>query len=335
MTEAKKRIVVIGATVSTLTILKGLIRNNSNVVGVLSLDESAARNVSGFSTPELSVFCDTAGIFFSRFVNINRPETIAMIRQMTPDLIFAVGFSQLIGKELLSIPTHGTVGFHPTALPAGRGRAPLAWLTYDGVEGAATFFAMEQGVDDGPILHQEPFSIDPDDHAENVMAKILDAANRALDNWIPALNRGEWNPVPQNELAASYTGIRRPEDGLINWDEPCSLTYARIRAASRPHPGAYSYIGGHKIIIWHARRATNLAWRGVPGRVLLVCPERGALVQAGEGLLWLQELEYEAATQTPVILKVGQRLGYVVEDEIFNLHNELELLRQELKKLKL
>jgi methionyl-tRNA formyltransferase len=325
------KIVVAGATESTLKIAEGLVRNGANVVAVFSLDESVSAKVCGFATPEIRAFAQKNGISFTPFININRPETLAAIRDLTPDVLFAVGFSQIVGSEVLAIPKLGAVGFHPTFLPAGRGRAPLAWLTFDASAGAASFFVMGAGVDDGPILVQEPFQVAPDDHANDVAEKLFLALDRALDRWVPQLNNGMWDPIPQDEYAASYTGIRQPEDGIIDWQSPLAETYARIRAASHPHPGAYTYYNGDKIIIWRARRADEMKYRGVPGRILLICPERGVLVQAGEGLLWLESLTYAADGSTPVKVTVGKKFGYSVEDEIYRLTEEIKTLRNMLK----
>ena len=191
---------------------------------------------------------------------------------------------------------------------------------------------MGEGADDGPILVQEPFQVAPDDHAEEVAAKGHDAIDRALDRWLPRLRKGEWNPIQQSELEASYTGIRYPGDGLIQWQAPVDHSYGLIRAASHPHPGAYTYLKDRKLIIWRAEKETEARWRGVPGRVLQLSP-RGALVQAGEGQLWLRELEYPDAPGEAPALRVGVKLGYSPEDEIHKLKHTLADLQAALDAL--
>ena len=52
------------------------------------------------------------------------------------------------GDSMLSIANKVNIGFHPTALPRGRGRAALAWLILKRENGAATFFELRDGVDD-------------------------------------------------------------------------------------------------------------------------------------------------------------------------------------------
>src|SRR5678816_1249284 len=56
------------------------------------------------------------------FGNIN--DHAEQIRALDLDVLFVVGLSQLVGREILGLPRLGCVGFHPTALPKGRGRAP-------------------------------------------------------------------------------------------------------------------------------------------------------------------------------------------------------------------
>lgn len=333
MSSQSVRIVVIGAVKSTLRILEGLHRNQANIVGVMGLDETYSANVSGFVS--LKPFCLLAGLPFKSYEKINDDCNIEVIRNWQPDLIFAVGFSQLLGQKILDIPTRATIGFHPTQLPIGRGRAPLAWLTYTGQPGASNFFVISDGVDNGPILAQEPFIVEPDDHAADVEKKILNAIDNTLDKWVPKLLSGEWNPVAQHDELATYTGIRRPIDGLIDWNEPFLTTYARIRAASHPHPGAYTFVKGRKLIIWRAMPDKEAKYSGVPGRVLLVDKLGRYLVQCGDKAIWLNECEYPDKLNEKPKLEVGDLLGFSPQNEIAKLYNKIEELQQEIKELKL
>jgi len=179
------RIVVAGAVTSTRRILEGLLRNRARVVGALGLDPAASRGVSGYA--RLDDVAEAAGVPFATFRRIGEPAVLRTVRGWQPDLLFAVGISQLVGPELRAVPTLATVGFHPTVLPRGRGRAPLAWLVLGEREGAATFFVIDDGVDSGPILAQARFAIGEDDDATRVRDRIEAAIDTALDDWIPRL----------------------------------------------------------------------------------------------------------------------------------------------------
>lgn len=322
------RIVLAGSVSSSRLTLEALVRHRANVVGALELRPDNPNAVSGFS--RLDDVAESAGIPCVGFQNINAPDIVEQVRRWQPDLLFVVGLSQLVKTELLSVPKLACVGFHPTYLPRGRGRAPIAWLVLDATPGAATFFVMDEGADSGPILVQEPFDVRPTDDAADVTRATEAAIVRALDRWLPKLLSGEWNPQPQDEALATYNAKRAPEDGWIDWTKPASEIHALVRAATRPHPGAYTYHKDRKLIVWRAEVETSYPIRGVIGRVLLTEAERGALVQTGNGLLWLREVGWGEADDLskPPKLAVGQKLGYVAEDEIANLKQRLDQLEK-------
>ena len=329
MSEASLRIVVAGAVSTTRLTLEALIRHGADVVGALQLRPESEHTVTGFEA--LDRIAGPAGIPCVTFRNINDADIVQQVRDWQPDLMFVVGLSQLVRGDMMSIPRLGSVGFHPTFLPAGRGRAPLAWLTLDNAPGAATFFLIDDGVDSGPIFVQQPFEITPDDYAGNVAAKLEAAITAALDRWLPELLAGVWNPQPQDEVLATYNGRRGPDDGLIDWQRPALEIHALIRATATPHPGAYTWVNDRKLIVWRADLESRLPWRGAVGRVLLIDSDRGALVQTGDGLVWLTEMQW-ASDESPATIRetvrVGQKLGYSPQDEIAALKQRIARLEE-------
>lgn len=325
---APARIVVIGSVFSSQRTLEGLIRHRAPVVGVLGLDPAAAGGVSGYR--DLGPVAKASAIEHCPFRRLDEPAAEQRLRAWEPDLVFVVGLSQLVGADLLSIATTGFVGFHPTALPAGRGRAPIAWLVLDGAPAAATFFLLDDGVDAGPILHQEPIDLDPGDTAGDLEVKISSAIDRALDAWLPVLLGGKATCEPQDEAAATYRGRRTERDGRIDWSAPAAQIDRLVRASTRPHPGAYTYAGGSRLRVWETELADG-RHRGVTGRVLARRTTDGALlVQAGDLPIWLVSHELEPPADPP---RVGAALGYRAEDEIHDLRQRVASLEARLDAL--
>ena len=318
------RIVLAGSVGSSRLILQALLRHRANVVGVLELQPDDPTAISGFA--RLHDVAAEADVPCVGFQKLNDPNIVEQVREWQPDLLFAVGLSQLVKAELLAVPKLACVGFHPTCLPRGRGRAPVAWLVLDAIPGAATFFVMDEGADSGPILVQESFDVRPTDDAASVTASLEQAIVRALDRWLPSLLAGEWNPQPQDEAVATYHGKRAPEDGWIDWNRSAREIDALIRAAGRPHPGAFTFLKDRKLLVWRVELDTTTPFRGVIGRVLLTDPQRGVLVQTGDGLLWLSEVAWSDGGSPT--LGVGQRLGYVVEDEVCELKARITALEK-------
>jgi len=107
-----------------------------------------------------------------------------------------------------------------------------------------------------------------------------------------------------------------------------------IRAASRPHPGAYTYIQGCRLTIWRATPVNAARYRGVAGRILDVNPDGHFLVQTGVGLILVEEyaVDEPAACASPRI-RTGLKLGYEPQDEIHRLRQIVAGLEQQMTEL--
>lgn len=318
---ADSRIVLAGSVNSSRKTLEKLIEHEMNVVGVLGLHPERSNNVSGYV--DLREPAQAQQLPFHYFSNINDQEVVDFLTATQPDLFFVIGLSQLVKEPLLSVPTIGCIGFHPTELPAGRGRGAVAWLILGKAPGAATFFLMGEDMDDGPILAQQPFDVGLDDYAQDVVDKIVEAIGDCLDGMLPPLKRGQLTPRPQNHARATYLGKRNPEDGLINWLDTAAEIHRLIRATSSPLPGAYTYYGDQKIVIQRAVIEHERNIQGVAGRILAYDVDKGILVQTGQGLLWLSEVEGLA----PAEMRIGKKLGLDYERELLRLKRELAELK--------
>ncbi len=259
--------ILIGSVGSSEIVLEEMINIGFPIDMVFSLAEEFSSEVSGYYPIH-----DTAeknNIPYCKFKKINDEKNIEIIKKIVPDYIFVIGLSQLIDKRILSIPTEGVVGFHPTPLPKYRGRAAMVWQVLLGVhETKCTLFMIDEGMDSGDIIGQEDYVIDDDDYAEDVGEKLLDALRRLCNKTLRQIMDGTVIRRPQNDEEASYLLIRRPEDGLIDWKLPVKDIHRLIRAVSRPYPGAYGmYDGNHQIIIWKAEIQENRNIIGIPGQI--------------------------------------------------------------------
>ena len=68
--------------------------------------------------------------------DVNALETLNEIRKLRPELIFVVGWSQLVHDAFVALASEGVFGMHPTLLPRHRGRAPIPWAILSGSVGA-------------------------------------------------------------------------------------------------------------------------------------------------------------------------------------------------------
>ncbi len=297
----KIRVGIVGNVNSTRITFQKLIQHDVNVVLCLALDPSVSKNVSGYY--DISKLAKESSIPCHYFKKINSEEIVLQVKNANLDLLFVVGFSQLIKKEIIDLPKLGCIGFHPTKLPVGRGRAPVAWIIIDKIPTAATFFLIDEGTDSGNIIIQEDYIVTEYDYARDVIGKIANAIEKGLDKLLPDLKYGNFNPIPQDHSMATYYGKRTEQDGYIDWNWPSKKIYDIIRAASEPHPGAFTFLNTNKIKITKVSLAENVNYKGTVGSILYKDLNKGLMVQANDGIVWIKEIENISLAD----FKVGQR----------------------------
>ncbi len=319
------RIVVSGAVSSTYAIASGLARNGMNLVGIAGLEETASGNVSGYT--DLKLLANQLGVEYVSFSNINEPSNIANIARLNPEIHFIVGLSQLAKDEILSLAKLN-IGFHPTKLPIGRGRAPMAWIVNDCANGASTFFEISSKADSGAIISQKSFDILPTDVIRDAGIKLHEKIALCIDEISQSIKDNSYlKLIEQNEECATYNGIRRPNDGYIDWSLPRNEIYARIRSTSKPYPGAFTILpDGEKLIIWNADCTDPILkkMRGEAGRVLST--ENGAVVATGDFSIKLTDFE----TVSQKKLKIGDKLGMSLYVEITKLKAKISELEEQI-----
>jgi methionyl-tRNA formyltransferase len=135
--------------------------------------------------------------------------------------------------------------------------------------------------------------------------------------------------VPQNADEATWYGRRTPVDGLIDWGASAAEVHRLVRAATRPHPGAFTHRGDRRIRVW---RATPVARRitGTVGRIVDLDDGR-PVVQCGDGHLRLDDVTADDAGT--IDLRVGWSLGYRLEHELYALRDRVRALEARLDAL--
>lgn len=271
----------------------------AEIVAVVTLPGPLDSNRAGQCS-----FAAVAGRHGARLIetaDVNDPAAIAALREERPELVFVVGWSQLLRGELLSLAPAGVFGMHPTLLPRHRGRAPIPWALLSGLArtGVTLFEILDETADSGAIVGQVAVPIEPDETATTLYAKLSRAHVELIAEHVPRLIDGTAARLPQDPRRASAWPRRTPADGIIDWDTRAPYLYDWVRAQTRPYPGAFTYLGDEKLVVWSARAVEG---SGPAGTVVEERPE-GAVVACGEGALLLEEVEPAA------VLAVGSRLG--------------------------
>lgn len=273
-------------------VLKKLVAEKANICGILCLVEDPHEEQFH---PRVKTMAEENNIpiFFTAEV---KPSGYAdVLRKIQPDIAFAIGWRYLIVKEAYSIPPKGTLIIHDSLLPKYRGFAPMNWAIINGEkETGVTLFHIAEGVDCGDIVDQLATDILITDTAKTVDEKIIKLYEEIIIKNLPGLAAGTTKTHEQDELAASYTCKRTPDDGEIHWNQTAEQIHNLIRGLTHPFPGAYTSLRGERVLIWQSELPLvqpNYVGN-VPGRV--IGKKEGAIeVLTGKGVIRILQLQFE------------------------------------------
>ena len=282
------RAVIVGAVESTAVALRAIARSDWNVALCVTLPPSHATRHSDYF--DLAPEAERTGAQLFHTTQINDPATLTAIRDVEPNIILVVGWSQICGPALLDIAPGRIIGYHPAALPRLRGRAAIAWtILLDEKITAGSLFWMAGGVDDGPLLDQQYFHVAPRETAASLYTKHMSALDAMLDRSLDLLANQHRPATVQDERCATYAVRRTPADGRVNWAQPATQIDRLVRAAGRPYPGAFTTAQGEQLTIWSAEPVEPaLAFHAQPGQ-LLAADDSHLLVQTGSGQIRVTE----------------------------------------------
>jgi methionyl-tRNA formyltransferase len=225
-------------------------------------------------------FCEKTGTPLK--VITKNSDLEAVIDQFKPDLCMVNGYYKILKPEVLKRFPAGCMGIHGSLLPHYRGGSPLVWSILNGDrESGISLFYFDEGMDTGNIIGQKRFDIGEDETIADILAKVERLSIELISDFYPQILAGTAPGTIQDHNQATYTAMRQPSDGQIDWKWNAGRVYDFIRAQTTPYPGAFTYLpGGEKMIIWKARRF-DFPFYGPPGKVVQILAD-GIVVACGD-----------------------------------------------------
>lgn len=234
---------------------------------------------------------------------------IDFISEEKPDIFIVSGFNLILPSNLLKIAKYGGINCHAGRLPEYRGAAVIPWQIINGeTEGEAYILEMKAGIDDGNILAKEKYSIEMSETSKHIINKV----NIIFSNLVPKVIKGyllSGKNVPK--LSQDDSGVctwtqRFPQDGVIEWDKLTAIEVVNlVRALDDPYPGAFTYLGGMRIIIKSAKVHPDLI-KGVPGRYVGIRDGKITIIAADRAVAIL---DYQVADRNNIQGEFSFKVG--------------------------
>lgn len=166
--------------------------------------------------------------------------------QITPrmDLVISFGYRRIIPPEFLSMPRLGTVIFHSSDLPRGRGWAPLYHALASGQRRhTVSMLFADAGIDTGPLIAKAHCRIDPAETLDSLRRKDDAMVAALLVRFLPRLLRGRSRGTPQRGRP-TYHARRRPADSELDPRRTLASLLPKLRALDGRDYPAFVKAGG-------------------------------------------------------------------------------------------
>ncbi|MCZ2201714.1 methionyl-tRNA formyltransferase [Cylindrospermopsis raciborskii] len=235
--------------------------------------------------------------------------TLTKLRELNADFFIVVAYGQILSTRILNMPKLGCINLHGSILPEYRGAAPIQWSIYKGErKTGVTTMLMDAGMDTGDMLLKASLPIGLLDNAQVIADQLAEIGGDLLIETLIKFKNGEITPIPQNDSLATYASLINKEDYYLDWSRTARELHNQIRGfypnciatfrhqplkilATVPLESAYIQELPKEIQSKLEKVADLSAQLAPPGSVLSIIRGLGAVIQTGEGCLWLREVQ--------------------------------------------
>ena len=220
-------------------------------------------------------------------IELVNPVTVPEIDKSLSDLdlLITIGYGRILSAQTLSIPKHGCINLHFSLLPKYRGAAPVQRaIEFGERESGVTVFALDPGMDTGPIYTSITVPIEPTMRSYELLEKLSVIGVTAIEEALIAIENGI-APVAQTGQASIAAKITR-EEAALDWNASSTTLHNKIRAFY-PQPQAWTNFRGQPLKISAAKIAgSDIQLQ--PGELRVVGND--CLIGTGDACLVLERL---------------------------------------------
>lgn len=217
---------------------------------------AVATHLQEQKNPRIARICDASGI--RRLTALSD-----LFAEGQVDVVVSAGNHAIFRDDVLSKPRHGVVNFHGAPLPEYRGSAcPSFAILHGERDFGVTFLRLDSGLDTGPILHLERFTIPDDCTAAQLDRMCVEAGIATFRRIGITLLYGEAQSAPQAKTSRppyrrrDIEAFRKVE---LAWPPDRILRHVRACDWDGVIEPAYAEIEGQRMHLTISSRGTWLS----------------------------------------------------------------------------
>lgn len=236
------RIVFMGTPEFAVSILDTIIKNNYNVVGVITASDKPAGRGQKIKYSAVKEFAIDNNLTLLQPTNLKDENFLEELKALNANLQIVVAF-RMLPEVVWKMPKFGTFNLHASLLPNYRGAAPINWALINGdIKTGVTTFFIDDKIDTGAMILSSEIAIASDENAGQLHNRLMQLGSETVLDTLALIEKGNVTTIIQKEHLDIKTAHKlNKENCKIDWSKPAVEIYNLVRGLN-PYPSAWCFI---------------------------------------------------------------------------------------------
>lgn len=235
----KLRIVFMGTPEFAVGVLDTIIRNNYEVVGVITAVDKPAGRGQRIKFSAVKEYALKNELKLLQPTNLKDDNFLTDLKSLNANLQVVVAF-RMLPEAVWRMPKLGTFNLHASLLPNYRGAAPINWAIINGERktGVTTFF-IDDKIDTGVMILSEQVEINSNETAGDLHDKLMNIGSNCVVKTLQLIETNKAQTTHQTDNPNIKTAYKlNKENCKIDWTKSVTEIHNLIRGLS-PYPSAW------------------------------------------------------------------------------------------------
>ncbi|WP_268847529.1 methionyl-tRNA formyltransferase [Flavobacterium aestivum] len=237
----KLRIIFMGTPEFAVGILNTIIKNNYEVVGVITAADKPAGRGQKLKYSAVKEYALENNLPLLQPTNLKDENFLKELKSLNANLQIVVAF-RMLPKVVWEMPALGTFNLHASLLPNYRGAAPINWAIINGETktGVTTFF-IDDKIDTGAMILSSETEISESENAGQLHDRLMHLGSGTVIETLQLIENGNVTTTIQTDSPEIKTAYKlNKENCKIDWAKSASEINNLIRGLS-PYPAAWCF----------------------------------------------------------------------------------------------
>ncbi|PVW13933.1 methionyl-tRNA formyltransferase [Marixanthomonas spongiae] len=286
------RIVFMGTPDFAVGVLKKLLEEGKNIVGVVTAPDRPAGRGRKLKPSAVKEFALSKNLPVLQPTKLKEEAFLTQLKTLEANLQIVVAF-RMLPKVVWNMPEYGTFNLHASLLPHYRGAAPINWaiMNQEKETGVTTFF-IDEKIDTGAVILKEVVPISEIETAGTLHDTLMALGSELVVKTVSLIEAGQATAIAQNQDSILQEAPKlTSENTRINWNNTVEQIDAFIRGLS-PYPVAWSVLKNDsetlKAKIYSASKE-SVAHNEKPGTI--TTDKKHVRVAAKNGYIYIKDMQ--------------------------------------------